>query len=214
MARPDRRLPTPVLSAFFVSGGLILALLAYSASLRAENQRLRERLGEDGIETRGSGDDPERRATPTTPAPSQNAAPPTEEESHPLPLDRLGELTTALRAIQTSDKRVWITVSYGDESAARRAQALGRAFQDAGFSVARSDVARFPIRPGLHFMMADDEPPSYIEDILHALEATGATVVSGRGYRAFYDERKRTDPSWNGFPMDDDQRYVIAVGRD
>jgi hypothetical protein len=107
---------------------------------------------------------------------------------------------------------VWITVTFGDPVAAEFAIALRDVFKDAGFDAQEITIARFPIRPGIYFMAADEEPPDHVNTILGAIEATGWEVTSGRGYRAFYAE-KQEDPSWNGFEMTPDQPFVIAIGR-
>ena len=33
------------------------------------------------------------------------------------------------------------------------------------------------------------------------------------GYRGYYQEMKRTNPTWNGFAMSPEQTFTIVVGR-
>jgi hypothetical protein len=233
------RLSTEVKTGFVLSGVVIVALLAWALSLRAENSALRAELGiGEGDEVRGPGEEVEDDARsvgdegvgtgpiveapvapsePTEPAaPAVPAAPPA-AASAPAHLDATARrtLVEGLRTVPDGPvrKRVWFTVTYGDPRAAVFQTELARAFEEAGFSVARVHSAGFPIRPGLYFMMADEEPTEDVGAIGAALEAAGLTLTTGRGYRAYYEERKRADPAWNGFPMADDQPYVIAIGR-
>ncbi len=212
------KLPPSVVTGFVLCFVVIVGLFAYAATLRSENEELRARL------TAGGGDAeivPEALETEEGTTPSADAQAPTPAENETLTLGAmtLGPTERATLASQLGfiepdvDRRVWLTVTFGDPDAAQFAIALGEVFARAGFAVQEITVARFPIRPGIYFMAADDDPPDHVNAFLGALEATGWDVTSGRGYRAFYDEKKQDDPTWNGFPMVDDQTFVIAIGR-
>jgi hypothetical protein len=218
------KLPPQVLTGFFALGVGLVALFAYAMSLRSQNQQLLERLAlyEDGGEVV-----PEGEGTGTENVTSDDLAPPDLPTNLDPPAPEtvvagaltLGPAERATLASQLAfiapdvDRRVWMTVTFGDPGAAQFASALGQVFSDAGFTVQPVTVARFPIRPGIYFMSADDEPPEHVTAMLSAIEATGYEVTSGRGYRAFYQEKKREDPEWNGFELAADQTFVIAIGR-
>lgn len=245
------RLSTEVKTAFVLAAVLVIGLLAWALSLRAENAALRAELGlapgervlgpptnaaeaaegagatppaeaGDRADRADQVDDTEPTADNAQPAAEPNADPseapaPPEATSAPEHLDAAARrtLVEGLRTVPDgpTHKRVWFTVTYGDPRAAAFQTELARAFEEAGFTVARVQTAGFPIRPGLYFMMADEEPTEDVGAIGSSLEAAGLTLTTGRAYRAFYQERKRTNPSWNGFEMADDQPYVIAIGR-
>jgi hypothetical protein len=78
--------------------------------------------------------------------------------------------------------------------------------------VQRNEPANFNLRPGIFFLMADEEPPSYVLTALGAFEAADITVSAGRGYRAFNEQKKQENPNWRGFEMAPDQTFIVAVG--
>ncbi len=116
-----------------------------------------------------------------------------------------------LRA-EAGDKNVWFVRASGDPEAAAFQKALQSVFEEAGWRVRSVRAAGFPLRAGIFFMMADESPPAYVETALAALTDAGIDVTSGRGYRAFYEDKKRENPNFRGFDMEPDQDYVIAVG--
>jgi hypothetical protein len=215
------------LTGFVAAGVGLIALFAYAMSLRTENQELLARLAvyEGGGEVVPEGDEEARAedggeelALPD-PVPTTAPAPSPSADTVAAGALTLGPAERATLASQLgfiapdADRRVWLTVTFGDPGAAQFATALGEVVRDAGFEVQPVNVARFPIRPGMYFMSAEEEPPEHVNAILSALEATGYEITSGRGYREFYREKKREDPDWNGFEMADDQPFVIAIGR-
>jgi tetratricopeptide (TPR) repeat protein len=106
---------------------------------------------------------------------------------------------------------VWFVVS-SEPTATELARELVAAFRAAGFRVATQDVARFPIKPGVFLFSAEDQPPSYVETVRAALEAIGKKPGLGIGYRAYYDDKLKANPAYQGFPFASDQTYLIAVG--
>jgi hypothetical protein len=49
-------------------------------------------------------------------------------------------------------------------------------------------------------------------DVGDALDAGGLSPTIGRGYRPFFEEKKKENPSWNGVSLAPDQSYVLVVG--
>jgi hypothetical protein len=215
------KLPPSVTTGFLIAGVVIVGLFTYTMSLRYENMGLRARLAvlEGDAEVVPEPDESASGEADTTAAVDPVPQPPPDDETITLGSFVLGPSERATLASQLAfvesdaDRRVWITVTFGDPVAAEFAIALRDVFKDAGFDAQEITIARFPIRPGIYFMAADEEPPDHVNTILGAIEATGWEVTSGRGYRAFYAEKKQEDPSWNGFEMTPDQPFVIAIGR-
>jgi len=113
---------------------------------------------------------------------------------------------------ETDTKDVWFIRASGDPEAAAYQKALQSVFEEAGWRVRSSRSAGFPLRAGIFFLMADESPPTYVETVLAAFDDAGISITSGRGYRAFYEEKKRENPNWRGFDLAPDQDYVIAIG--
>ncbi len=120
----------------------------------------------------------------------------------------LDELSRASAAT----KEVWFVRTAGDRETAAYQRALQSVFEEADWTVRASTTATFPLRPGIFFFMADEMPPAYVETALAAFGAAGIDVASGRGYRAFYEEKTRENPNWRGFKLAEDQAYIIAIG--
>src|SRR5690606_13057018 len=107
----------------------------------------------------------------------------------------------------------WIVFDARDPGARALAGRLGEAFAAAGWSVRGLEEARFPLRPGLFVLAADDQPSPAAAAATAALEAAQLPATVASGYRAYAADRRRADPNWTGFNLADDQQFVIAVGR-
>jgi hypothetical protein len=112
-----------------------------------------------------------------------------------------------------SVRDVWFVRAANDGEAAAYQRAFQDLFEEAGWTVRASVEATFRLRPGIFFLMADSEPPSYVEHARAAFEAASVEISAGRGYRAFHEEKRASDPNWRGIDMAPDQAYTIAVGR-
>jgi hypothetical protein len=108
---------------------------------------------------------------------------------------------------------VWFATMPNDPEAATYQRALQKVFEEAGWQVKGNKPLRFTIKPGIYVMAADEEEPEYVTMVQEAFDAAGIQVSSFRGYREFYDEKKKENPDWVGIEMGPDVTYVIAIGR-
>jgi len=122
--------------------------------------------------------------------------------------------TTLLTRLRTepAGTPVWFVVSK-DAGANDLAQALSQTFTAAGWVVKGVKPSPFPLKPQLYLFAAEDNPPSYVETVRAALEAIGKPPTVGRGYRAYYADRIKENPSYAGFEFGEGQTYLIAIGR-
>ncbi len=180
-----------LLLAVCVALGVYAGRLSWkNAFLQAENARLQTKLADLQAQAGAIQEEPARRELA--------------EWQREAMLSRLRQ--------ETGTKDVWFIRASGDPEAAAYQRALQSVFEEAGWHVRSSRSAGFPLRAGIFFLMADESPPTYVETVLAAFDDAGISVTSGRGYRAFYEEKKRENPNWRGFDLAPDQDYVIAIG--
>jgi len=217
-------LPQYALTALIVLLITLVGLGAWALSLRRENAELRARLGDspagensDAQSSEGPEGEPAEDPSPDPPPPTAPSPPPAAAEPagpRILTAAQRELMATTLRNISAdADRRVWFATAQGDTEAQAFQGQLQAVFEEAGWRTERAERVRFPIRPGIYFLMADTEPPDYVLDVLAAVDQASSSVTSGRGYREFFDERTEEDPAFNGFAMTADQKFVIVVGR-
>jgi hypothetical protein len=108
---------------------------------------------------------------------------------------------------------VWFaTVPNNPEAASFQKQIQG-VFEEAGWTVAGNAPVTFSLKPGIFFFMAEEEPPDHIQSIAAAFDAAGIQITAGRGYRQFYQDKKKDNPNWNGFELKPDQDFILVIGR-
>jgi tetratricopeptide (TPR) repeat protein len=107
---------------------------------------------------------------------------------------------------------VWLSTSERNDDAADLYRVLRGLFVRAGWVVRREDRVPFPLKPGIFLFAADERPPAYVTAIHTALMNAGMNVAFNTGYRGYYEEMKRTRPTWNGFAMTPEQTFTIVVG--
>jgi hypothetical protein len=117
-----------------------------------------------------------------------------------------------LRATSGPERPIWFATYANNAEAATFRLALQTIFEEAGWEVRGNEQVNFQLKPGLYLMAADEEPPQYILDVGEALESAGLKTTIGRGYRSFYDEKKKENPAWNGVSLAPNQSYVLVVG--
>ena len=161
----------------------------------------------------GTPEHEERTAASTTSTTSRPAAAPaTARPPRSLSETERAAMLRVLAGETGSVRKVWFAVAAGDPESAALKDAFEGVFKQAGWDTATQTVTGMVLKPGLSVLVAAEEPPSYVAVAQQALESTGFTFKSGTGYRAYFEERKRTDPAWPGIPLAADQDYVVVVG--
>lgn len=109
---------------------------------------------------------------------------------------------------------VWFAVVPNNPEAAAFQKQLQSAFEEAGWKIRGVETLRFQVKAGVHVFAADELPSNYIEIAENALNGANVPVVSsGRGYRAYVEEKKKENPDYVGIDLAPNQDYVIVVGR-
>jgi hypothetical protein len=178
----------------------------YIARLRSENEALRFQLAE-------------QKQASVSPAPQAKPAP-TGAAAEPAAAAEGRKLSEGQRAAMVAKlhdqtglfREVWFTVTPNNSEATAYKEQLASAFKEAGWDVRGDSTNPFSLRPGIYFLMADENPPDYVHTALDAFDDAGIEVKAGRGYREFNESKKKEDPNWRGFDMAADQTYIIAVG--
>jgi hypothetical protein len=117
-----------------------------------------------------------------------------------------------LAAETAPERKAWLVVGPGSPEAHALARALAEVFERGGWRVDMVTLSGMVLKPGVALLVAEEEPPTWAESALRALQASGLEVKSAIGYRPYYEEKKRENPDWAGIPMAADQAFVIAVG--
>ena len=148
---------------------------------------------------------PERETSPPAPAAKTSAG-------RQLTDTERASMLAALGAEQGPVRKVWFAVAPNDPEAAALEGALEGVFKQAGWETATRTVTGMVLKPGLSILIAAEEPPSYVTTAQRALEGTSFEWKTGTGYRPYFEERKRADPSWPGISLAPDQEYVVVIG--
>jgi hypothetical protein len=117
-----------------------------------------------------------------------------------------------LKAETAPGRAAWFAYGAGDGEGKALAEALAGVFREAGWKVQSEALTGMVLKPGVSMLMADEQPPTWAETALQAMEASGIEVKSATGYRPYYEEKKSENPSWPGIPLDSDQVFVIVLG--
>ena len=64
----------------------------------------------------------------------------------------------------------------------------------------------------MFFFAAEEKNAEFVETAQRALDAAGIKATAAIGYRAFYKEKKKENPSWSGIDMKADQAFAIVIG--
>lgn len=111
-----------------------------------------------------------------------------------------------------TERKVWFAVGPSDPEAKALEKALRGIFEQAGWKAETRTVTGMVLKPGVSMLAADGESPSWVGVVQQALDASGLPVKYGSGYRPYYEEMKRTNPSWVGVPIEADQEFVVVIG--
>jgi len=172
----------------------LVAVLGGALAIRAKVMRDRARLP----------------ATTTT-APATTASPVPPVLTQAVTDTVVGQLVEALGAGRGSP--VWITAMADDPFSVAQAERLMDVFRRAGWDVKPLRRTAMRLRPGYYLFAAEEEPPTYVDTIVSALNGAGLAPAYNRGYRAFTEEMRRTRPEFRGFAFEEGQSFLLVVGR-
>jgi len=150
------------------------------------------------------------------PAAAPAAAAPTADAGAPRPVTLTDSGAEAIATRLGSIPRgspVWITVAAADPAAEAMGQRLLGIFERAGWRTHPLGHSEVRARPGIFLFAAEEQSPAYVETVERALTDAHLAPTVARGYRSFYAEMRRDNPSYRGFPFEADQTFLIVLGR-
>jgi hypothetical protein len=149
--------------------------------------------------------------TPPTTAPAPPAGSSQQSDRTPDDAERAAMLDV-LRGDSSPDRRVSLIVSPGMQEPAALAAALEGIFREAGWQASTTKLTGMVLKPGgVRILVGDATEPPAVESVRQALAAGGLIVETGTDYRAYYDEKKRENPSWPGVPIRADQPFIVLI---
>ena len=107
----------------------------------------------------------------------------------------------------------WIAAPNSDKRAVALAQELSGAFTKAGWRVRPVRRTNLAFKPGMYVFAAEEQPPEYVKTVSQALDEAGFAPAFRTGYRPYYDEKKKADPKFQGFPFAPEQTFLVVIGR-
>ncbi|MEO7331185.1 MAG: hypothetical protein ABI193_21600, partial [Minicystis sp.] len=110
-------------------------------------------------------------------------------------------LVSTLRAETGAVKKAWFSVQSNNAEAVTFHKWLVAAFEEAGWQTESSPWPAGSLKPGVFFFAAEEKNDGYVETAQRALDAAGIKATAAIGYRAFYHEKKKENPSWAGIDM-------------
>jgi hypothetical protein len=196
---------TGLVLALVLLGGaalLITRLMLDNFALKVEVANLRSHQAAVATEAAAP-----RPAAAAAVAPAAASARTVDEYSKQMMIDALSEASGP-------EKRAWLRVDPRDREASGFANQIATVFKDQGWDVKVLDNEGLRFKPGLLLLVGDEaEPPSYVAAAQKAIEAAGQEVTSGRGYRSYYENKKKESPDWQGTKFLPDQTFVLLIGR-
>jgi DSBA-like thioredoxin domain-containing protein len=112
-----------------------------------------------------------------------------------------------------SGSPAWIAAPKSDAKAVALAKEISGAFTNAGWKVRPVRQTAVTPRPGTYLFAADEAPPPYVQTVAQALYEAGLEATLLTGYRAYYDEKKKADPKFQGYPFAPEQTFLVVIGR-
>ncbi len=196
MRTPDFMVPA-------VMGLLIVAALGVRTYVRSKWKRARPRAPVAAMVAAPT-------AIPQAPPPT--ATP--DAGPQPATLTEAGAAAMATRlGGATRGSPVWIAVAAADPAAEALATRLLGIFERAGWQTHPLQHSSVRARPGIFLFAAEEQSPGYVETVERALNDAQFHATVARGYRSFYRDMVRDNPSYVGFPFATDQTFLIVVGR-
>jgi len=177
-----------------IIGVLLVGAGAYIMHLRSENEQLK--------------------VTPPPPAaPAAARSEPNAVAARVLSPEQRKAMLEKLDSRGGAAHSVWFATVPNNPEAGNFQKQIQQVFEEAGWKVQGNRGVTFSLKPGIFFFMADEDPPEYVQSIADAFEAAGIQATSGRGYRQFYEDKKKENPNWNGFQLTPDQDFILVIGR-
>jgi hypothetical protein len=180
-----------------IVGVLLVGAVAYIVHLRTENEQLKV-----------AGSPPAAAPPVARSAASQNPA-----GGRVLTAEQRRAMIEKVDSRGGTTHTVWFATVPNNPEVANFQKQLQGVFEEAGWKVGGNTPVTFSLKPGVFFFMAEEDPPDYVQSIAGAFEAAGLQVTAGRGYRQFYQDKKKENPSWNGFELKPDQDFILVIGR-
>jgi tetratricopeptide (TPR) repeat protein len=106
---------------------------------------------------------------------------------------------------------LWLAVYRADAASVAFADALRTVAVEAGWQVREVRDVTFRVRPGAYVFSGDERAPPAAVAMVEALTVAGVSPTVGSGYRAYYEERRRSDPSYRGFDLGA-ASYLVVIG--
>ena len=107
----------------------------------------------------------------------------------------------------------WIAAPKSDPKAVTLAKQISGAFSNAGWRVRPVRQTGVTPKPGTYLFAAEEEPPAYVKTVAQAFSEAGLDAQVLTGYRAYYDEKKKADPKYQGYPFAPEQTFLLVIGR-
>jgi hypothetical protein len=117
-----------------------------------------------------------------------------------------------LKEESAPDRAAWLSYSAGNAESLALADALAAIFREGGWKAQVSSLSGMVLKPGVSILVAEEEPPSWVDSAQRAMQASGIDVKSATGYRSYYEDKKKENPAWPGVPLVKDAAFVIVVG--
>ena len=107
----------------------------------------------------------------------------------------------------------WIAAPKSDAKALTLAGQISGAFKSAGWKVRPVRQTAVTPRPGTYLFTAEEEPPAYVQTVAQAFDEAGIEATVLTGYRTYYEEKKKEDPKFQGYPFAPEQTFLVVIGR-
>jgi hypothetical protein len=148
------------------------------------------------------------------PAPAATAAQPAAKVESPRAPDKdeRAAMLEILKVETAPARAAWFSYAAGNAESRALAESLAGVFREAGWKAETSVLTGMMLKPGVSLLIADEQPPSWVETVVEALGKSGIEVKTASGYRSYYDEKKAENPAWPGVPLAKDAVFVIVVG--
>jgi len=179
------------------------------ADFKAEIDRLLEEAAKPQAEAAPPVDAPPAQAAPAAPVAAPRVATAADgslDETTRATLERVLGAAPA-------GSPVWIAVPQSDARAVATAQDLAATFTRSGWRARPVRRSAMRVKPGTYLFVAENEAPPYVDVARQALEEAGFAPTVATGYREYYEQKKKEQPAFQGFPFAPEQTFLLVIGR-